>query len=158
MDYGKFLIISLGSGAMKKYKKYHADKAAKWGILGWLGHNNGGIPMFDSFTHASARLVDFHISVLLRALGSKSNYLRIQVCHFPSTCHRDCFYCLIVGLILWVLLFYLFPLEFILNRKVNTSLLDIQLKLFGTTLSFWILGSFFKSYKYTLKSNCFIFT
>ncbi|XXG86600.1 hypothetical protein AAC387_Pa11g1462 [Persea americana] len=78
MDYGKFLIISLGSGTMKKYKKYHANKAAKWGILGWLGHNNGGIPMFDSFTHASARLVDFHISVLLRALGSKSNYLRIQ--------------------------------------------------------------------------------
>lgn len=66
---------------MKKDKRYSANKAAKWGILGWL-HHKGGVPMVDSFTHASAGLIDFHVSVLLRALGSESSYLRIQVCHF----------------------------------------------------------------------------
>ncbi|KAA8531711.1 hypothetical protein F0562_006572 [Nyssa sinensis] len=75
--YGKFLVISLGTGTMKRDKKYSASKAAKWGVLKWLRHN-GKSPVVDSFTQASARMVDIHLSTLLHALGSQHNYLRIQ--------------------------------------------------------------------------------
>jgi hypothetical protein len=33
----------------------------------------------DAFTQASADMVDFHISVVCKALNSEQNYLRIQV-------------------------------------------------------------------------------
>ncbi|XP_059670943.1 patatin-like protein 2 [Cornus florida] len=76
-DYGKFLVISLGTGTLKRDKKYSASKAAKWGVLKWLRHN-GKSPIVAAFTQASSRMVDFHMPVLLQALGSKHNYLRIQ--------------------------------------------------------------------------------
>uniref|UniRef100_A0A2K1R6W8 Patatin n=1 Tax=Populus trichocarpa TaxID=3694 RepID=A0A2K1R6W8_POPTR len=36
MEYGRFLVLSLGTGTAKSEGKYDADEAAKWGILGWL--------------------------------------------------------------------------------------------------------------------------
>ncbi|XP_058075563.1 patatin-like protein 2 [Magnolia sinica] len=77
VDYGRFLIISLGSGNMKNDKRYNASNAAKWGLPGWL-RSNGGVPLVDTFTRASDFMVHFHISVTLQVLGSQSNYLRIQ--------------------------------------------------------------------------------
>lgn len=77
MDYGRFLIISIGTGSRKKDEKYSARHASKWGVLGWL-HSDGSTPLFDVFTQASADMVDIHISVLFQALHSESNYLRIQ--------------------------------------------------------------------------------
>ncbi|EEF52447.1 patatin-like protein 2 [Ricinus communis] len=77
MDYGRFLVISLGTGASKAEKKCRADEAAKWGVLGWLTAN-GATPLVDVFTHASADMVDLHISEVFQALRSESNYLRIQ--------------------------------------------------------------------------------
>ncbi|EEF52442.1 patatin-like protein 2 [Ricinus communis] len=77
MDYGRFLVISLGTGAPKAEEKYTADKAAKWGVLGWLTAN-GSTPLVDVFTHASADMVDLHISELFQALHCEKNYLRIQ--------------------------------------------------------------------------------
>ncbi|CAI9786481.1 unnamed protein product [Fraxinus pennsylvanica] len=35
MDYGRFLVISVGTGSSKAQQKYSAQKAAKWGDLGW---------------------------------------------------------------------------------------------------------------------------
>ncbi|XP_058221041.1 patatin-like protein 2 [Rhododendron vialii] len=77
MDYGRFLVISLGTGSPKVEEKYSAKMAAKWGVLGWLLHG-GSTPLVDVFTQASADMVDFHISVVFQVLQSKDNYLRIQ--------------------------------------------------------------------------------
>ncbi|KAL0438680.1 UNVERIFIED_CONTAM: Patatin-like protein 2 [Sesamum latifolium] len=71
-DFGRFLVISLGTGSPKVEKHYSAHKAAKWGALGWL------IPIADVFAQASADMVDFHIAVVFQALHSEQNYLRIQ--------------------------------------------------------------------------------
>ncbi|CAI9786477.1 unnamed protein product [Fraxinus pennsylvanica] len=77
MDYGRFLVISVGTGSSKAQKKYSAQKAAKWGVLGWL-LNGGSTPIVDIFTQASADMVDLHISVVFQAFHSQENYLRIQ--------------------------------------------------------------------------------
>ncbi|XP_058099967.1 patatin-like protein 2 [Magnolia sinica] len=77
MDYGRFLVISLGTGSMKMDEKYSASQASKWGVMGWL-LSGGSTPLVDVFTQASADMVDIHISVLFQALHSESNYLRIQ--------------------------------------------------------------------------------
>ncbi|XP_038975347.1 patatin-like protein 2 isoform X1 [Phoenix dactylifera] len=77
MDYGKFLVISLGTGSAKNEERFSAQKASKWGVLGWL-YNNGAAPLIDIFTQASADMVDIHASVVFQALHSTGNYLRIQ--------------------------------------------------------------------------------
>ncbi|XP_057975420.1 patatin-like protein 2 isoform X2 [Malania oleifera] len=77
MDYGRFLVISLGTGSPKAVEKYTAEDAAKWGVLGWLNHG-GSTPLVDVFTEASADMVDVHISTVFQALQSEKNYLRIQ--------------------------------------------------------------------------------
>lgn len=82
MDYGQFLVISIGTGSSKSEQKYTAEKAAKWGILGWLRHG-GSTPIVDVFTQASGDMIDFHISVVFQALHSEASYLRIQVNIYP---------------------------------------------------------------------------
>ncbi|KAI6688146.1 hypothetical protein NL676_024974, partial [Syzygium grande] len=77
MDYRRFLVISLGTGSAKVEGKYNASEAAKWGVLGWLS-SNGGSPLVDVFTQASADMVDFHLSAVFQALHLEANYLRIQ--------------------------------------------------------------------------------
>ncbi|XP_043713943.1 patatin-like protein 2 isoform X3 [Telopea speciosissima] len=77
MDYGRFLVISIGTGAAKIEQKYTANKAAKWGAVNWLLHN-GSTPLVDVFTQASADMVDLHLGVIFQALHSEDNYLRIQ--------------------------------------------------------------------------------
>lgn len=78
MDYGKFLVISIGTGTQKNEEKYSAKAAGKWGVLGWLV-NSGNSPLVDVFSQASADMVDIHICVVFKALHSDCNYLRIQV-------------------------------------------------------------------------------
>nr|XP_010320346.1 patatin-like protein 2 [Solanum lycopersicum] len=77
IDYGRFLVISVGTGSAKVEQKYNAKIASKWGILGWL-LNGGSTPIVDVFTQASGDMVDFHISVVFQALHSEENYLRVQ--------------------------------------------------------------------------------
>ncbi|KAF2309872.1 hypothetical protein GH714_005433 [Hevea brasiliensis] len=77
MDYGRFLVISLGTGSPKSEKRYDANKAGKWGLLGWL-NSGGSTPLVDVFTQASADMVDFHLSAVFQALHSEQQYLRIQ--------------------------------------------------------------------------------
>uniref|UniRef100_A0A5B6YTJ6 Patatin n=1 Tax=Davidia involucrata TaxID=16924 RepID=A0A5B6YTJ6_DAVIN len=77
IDYGRLLVISLGTGSAKVEEKYEADETAKWGVLGWLT-SGGSTPLVDVFTQASADMVDFHLSGVFRALHSEKNYLRIQ--------------------------------------------------------------------------------
>ncbi|XP_037451851.1 patatin-like protein 1 [Triticum dicoccoides] len=76
-DYGKFLILSLGTGSAKLADKFDAAQCSKWGIFGWL-YNKGVSPLIDSFCQASAHLVDIHASVLFQALHCERRYLRIQ--------------------------------------------------------------------------------
>lgn len=78
MDYGRFLVISLATGARKEEEKYSAEEARKWGILGWMA-SKGNTPLIDSFIQASGDMVDIHISVVFQAPRSGSNYIRIQV-------------------------------------------------------------------------------
>ncbi|KAG5542177.1 hypothetical protein RHGRI_021892 [Rhododendron griersonianum] len=77
MDYGRLLVISLGTGTAKIEEKYVANDAAKWGLLGWLT-SDGSSPLIDVFSHASADMVDLHLSVIFQALHSEKKYLRIQ--------------------------------------------------------------------------------
>ncbi|KAI3821129.1 hypothetical protein L1987_08686 [Smallanthus sonchifolius] len=77
MDCGRFLMISVGTGAPKE-TKVDAKIASKWGLFGWLLHN-GSNPIIDVFTQASGDMVDGHISVFFQAVHSQQNYLRIQV-------------------------------------------------------------------------------
>lgn len=78
MDFGRFLVISLGTGTAKNEEKFNAKMASKWGVLSWL-IAGGSNPLIDAFTHASGDMVDIHISVVFQALRSEENYLRIQV-------------------------------------------------------------------------------
>ncbi|KAF3776039.1 Patatin-like protein 2 [Nymphaea thermarum] len=68
-DYGRFLVISLGTGSSRRQKMYSAKAAAKWGTIDWL-YNRGGTPLVDIFTQASADMVDLHISVDDRLTGN----------------------------------------------------------------------------------------
>lgn len=77
-DYGRFLVISLGTGSAKHEHRYDAESAAKWGVAGWL-LNGGSNPLIDIFSQSSADMVDFHLSVVFQASLSEKNYLRIQV-------------------------------------------------------------------------------
>ncbi|MED6206956.1 Proteolipid protein 2 [Stylosanthes scabra] len=76
-DYGRFLIISIGTGAAKNEGKLNAKKAAKWGLLDWLTYS-GSSPLIDVFSQSNADMVDFHLATLTQALHSQENYLRIQ--------------------------------------------------------------------------------
>ncbi|KAJ4967131.1 hypothetical protein NE237_018980 [Protea cynaroides] len=77
MEYGRFLVISIGTGVAKIEQKYNAMEAAKWGALEWL-YNGGSTPLVNVFSQASGDMVDFHLSVVFQALHSEENYLRIQ--------------------------------------------------------------------------------
>ncbi|KAI3513136.1 hypothetical protein L1887_20462 [Cichorium endivia] len=76
-EYGRFLVLSLGTGSPKFQEKYDATKSSSWGILGWLA-GGGSTPLVDVFTQASGDMVDYHISTVFQALHSEENYLRIQ--------------------------------------------------------------------------------
>ncbi|XP_030481946.2 patatin-like protein 2 [Cannabis sativa] len=77
MEFGRFLVISIGTGSAKSEEKYRADEAAKWGVLGWLSSHNS-TPLVDIFTQASSDLADIFLSTVFQALHSEKNYLRIQ--------------------------------------------------------------------------------
>jgi hypothetical protein len=71
------MVLSLGTGSAKAEEKFDAVQSSKWGLLGWL-NNKDTTPIIDSFSQASADLVDIHASVLFQALHSERQYLRIQ--------------------------------------------------------------------------------
>lgn len=78
LDYGRFLVISIGTGTQKNDNKYNARRAAKWGIFGWL-YDMGSAPLVSVFSDAISDMVDYHLSVVFQILRSQENYLRIQV-------------------------------------------------------------------------------
>lgn len=78
MDYGRLLVISLGTGSAKQEQKYSAEMAAKWGIFGWLIQGNS-TPIIDVYSQANQDMVDYFLSVVFQALQSQDNYIRIQV-------------------------------------------------------------------------------
>lgn len=77
MDYGRFLVISLGTGSAKSEERYDAHEAAKWGIIGWLT-SGGSTPLVNVVNQATDDMVDLHLSVVFQALHSGKSYLRIQ--------------------------------------------------------------------------------
>ncbi|CAH1442755.1 unnamed protein product [Lactuca virosa] len=91
-EYGRFLVLSLGTGSPKFKEKYGATESSSWGILGWAagggltslgdvftkGSGGVSVPLVDVFTQASGDMVDYHISAVFQALHSQENYLCIQ--------------------------------------------------------------------------------
>ncbi|KAF0898903.1 hypothetical protein E2562_012610 [Oryza meyeriana var. granulata] len=77
-DYGKFMVLSLGTGSAKVEERFDANESGRWGILGWLHNDGGSAPLIDSFSQSSSDLVDIHASVLFQALHCERHYLRIQ--------------------------------------------------------------------------------
>lgn len=77
-EYGRFIVLSLGTGSSKAEEKYNAKDAATWGLLQWLV-NGRSTPVFDVLMYASSDMVDFHLSTIFQILQSKENYLRVQV-------------------------------------------------------------------------------
>ncbi|GER42797.1 patatin, partial [Striga asiatica] len=74
-EHGRLLILSLGTGSPKRKEKYYeAKKARKWGPLGWL-FSCGSTPLLDVL---SLDLTDYHNPVVLQALHSQENYLRVH--------------------------------------------------------------------------------
>lgn len=78
MDTKRMLVLSLGTGAPKNDEKYSAPQAAKWGLFNWLLQDSS-TPIIDFFGHASADMVDYHVSTFFQSFNAKQNYLRIQV-------------------------------------------------------------------------------
>ncbi|XVF36237.1 hypothetical protein REPUB_Repub19eG0040900 [Reevesia pubescens] len=76
-DYARFLVVSLGTGSPKSEEKFHANLAAKWGLLGWLTSEHS-TPLVDIFMQAISDMTDFHIATVFQALQSENSYLRIQ--------------------------------------------------------------------------------
>ncbi|TYH99269.1 hypothetical protein ES332_A11G055500v1 [Gossypium tomentosum] len=77
LDYGRYLVISLGAGSNRHEKKYDAKTASKWGLISWLFENNAS-PILDFYGEASKDMIDYHNSVVFRALHSEDMYLRID--------------------------------------------------------------------------------
>ncbi|MBA0831376.1 hypothetical protein Goarm_015847 [Gossypium armourianum] len=77
LDYGRYLVISLGAGSNRHEKKYDAKTASKWGLISWLFENNAS-PILDFYGEASKDMIDYHNSVIFRALHSEDMYLRID--------------------------------------------------------------------------------
>ncbi|KAM0014201.1 putative galactolipase [Helianthus debilis subsp. tardiflorus] len=79
LDYGRYLVISVGTGECKmEGGKYTTEEASKWGLLGWWFNANWCTPLVDILTQASTDMVDIHLSVVFKTLGVEKNYLRIQ--------------------------------------------------------------------------------
>ncbi|GJY69828.1 acyl transferase/acyl hydrolase/lysophospholipase, partial [Tanacetum coccineum] len=43
-EYGRFLVLSLGTGSPEFHEKYDATKSSSWGVLGWLS-GGGSTPL-----------------------------------------------------------------------------------------------------------------
>lgn len=78
MDYGKLLVLSLGTGSAEMEENYEAPKVAKWGMFNWF-YKNGTSPLMETFNQASSDMVDIHVYALFQELDHQDNYLRIQV-------------------------------------------------------------------------------
>ncbi|RDY06347.1 Patatin-like protein 2, partial [Mucuna pruriens] len=77
MEYGRLLIISLGTGIPKNEQKLNAEMATKWNIFNWLIHS-GSSPLINVFTLSSVEMVDIHLASFIQTFHSQNNYLRIQ--------------------------------------------------------------------------------
>ncbi|EEF38752.1 patatin-like protein 1 [Ricinus communis] len=77
LHYGKYLVISLGTGTSKMHKKYSAKSAEKWGILSWI-YKERQSPLLDAFRNAIDDMVELHMSLIFRSNKCEHNYLRIQ--------------------------------------------------------------------------------
>ena len=65
LNYERFLVISIGTGAAKNEQKYSAPVVAKWSALDWL-FGGGSAPLIDCFSQASGDMVDIMPAFSLR--------------------------------------------------------------------------------------------
>ncbi|XP_059305348.1 patatin-17-like [Lycium ferocissimum] len=78
MNYKHILLLSLGTGNTDDFRKtFTAQKAARWGAVDWLTHNNSN-PLLQIASAASSYMNDYYIATMFHALGAQKNYLRIQ--------------------------------------------------------------------------------
>jgi hypothetical protein len=78
VDYGKLLILSLGTGSAALNENYEAPEVAKWGMFRWFYHN-GKSPLMETFNQASSDMVDIHVYSLFGEVDHEDSYFRIQV-------------------------------------------------------------------------------
>ncbi|CAH1442757.1 unnamed protein product [Lactuca virosa] len=76
-EYGRFLVLSLGTGSQQVQAKYDATESSRWGVWRWLTSGDS-TPLVEVFTQASDDMVDYHIYSVFQALHSQENYIRIQ--------------------------------------------------------------------------------
>ncbi|XP_078157066.1 patatin-like protein 2 [Carex rostrata] len=81
VDYGKLLILSLGTGSAAPDQNYEAPQVAKWGMFRWF-YSNGTSPLMEAFNQASSDMVDIHVYALFQELYQKDNYFRIPDSYF----------------------------------------------------------------------------
>jgi len=81
VDYGKLLILSLGTGSAAPDQNYEAPQVAKWGMFRWF-YSNGTSPLMEAFNQASSDMVDIHVYALFQELYQKDNYFRIHDSYF----------------------------------------------------------------------------
>ncbi|KAK6232947.1 hypothetical protein SCA6_003020 [Theobroma cacao] len=79
MDYGKLLVLSLGTGSSKSDEKLEVGDGQSWGLFSWFMGPNGTNPLFDVVLTATDDMVDIYLSVFFQGSSFKDNYLRIQI-------------------------------------------------------------------------------
>ncbi|KAK6939585.1 hypothetical protein RJ641_029116 [Dillenia turbinata] len=86
MDYGRLLVISLGTGSRKLAQQFNGDDVAKWSRLDWL-RKGGSAPLIDAFTEASSDMVDYHNCTVFEALQKLlRNKIKKIKCGFRFLC------------------------------------------------------------------------
>uniref|UniRef100_A0ACD5TL71 Uncharacterized protein n=1 Tax=Avena sativa TaxID=4498 RepID=A0ACD5TL71_AVESA len=74
VNYNNFLVLSVGTGFVKKWNQFSAEGCNKWRGYQWIS-NNGQKPILDFISNANAVLVEYQAAMILQC---KDNYLRIQ--------------------------------------------------------------------------------
>ncbi|CAK9222453.1 unnamed protein product, partial [Sphagnum troendelagicum] len=85
-SFKELLVLSLGTGRHRT--GYLANDAKKWGVRKWLYHK-GDTPLISSLQNASTDMVDYNLSTIFGAHGSKNNYIRIQVWKLDNATKRN---------------------------------------------------------------------
>ncbi|KAB2629902.1 patatin-like protein 2 [Pyrus ussuriensis x Pyrus communis] len=78
IDSSKLLVLSLGTGSLKRDEKLEVKQDEPWGIFQWFVGPKDTTPLLDVLTTATEDMVDIYMSAFFNVSGYIDNYLRIQ--------------------------------------------------------------------------------
>ncbi|KAF9591092.1 hypothetical protein IFM89_001436 [Coptis chinensis] len=78
LDCSRYLVLSLGTGSMKKRGGYEVGNGNLWGLLDWFNSDKGTPRLLDVFFNAMDAMVDIYLSFFFQGSDHQENYLRIQ--------------------------------------------------------------------------------